>query len=53
MEGKQCEIETKVFAPGAEVCDEALCYICKDGVWEQESTLELDAKSWYSEGSKQ
>jgi len=53
MEAKQCKIETEVFAPGSEVCDEALCYVCKDGVWEQESTLELDAKSWYGVDSAQ
>ncbi|SPF32840.1 hypothetical protein SBDP1_1080007 [Syntrophobacter sp. SbD1] len=45
MIDKGCIIETKVYAPDSEVCDEKLCYVCKDGTWEQENTLDLLGKS--------
>jgi hypothetical protein len=41
MEGKGCIIETKVYAQDSEVCDEELCYICKDGVWQQKRARDL------------
>jgi hypothetical protein len=44
MEGKQCKIDAKIFASGSEVCDETLCYVCQDGLWQQKSTLELEVR---------
>lgn len=41
MEEKECRIETKVFAPDSELCDENLCYVCKDGVWQEKGTLDF------------
>ncbi len=43
MENKECRIESKVYAPDSELCDEAICYICKDGVWQELRTLDLSA----------
>lgn len=40
MEGR-CLIEGKVFDPGAEVCDEKRCYVCRDGIWEVKSALDF------------
>jgi len=41
MEGKLCAIETKTYAPDSEVCDEKLCYVCRDGLWEQKGALDF------------
>jgi hypothetical protein len=35
MEEKRCIIETMVFDQDSTLCDEELCYVCKDGVWQQ------------------
>jgi hypothetical protein len=41
MEEKQCMIESRVYAPDTEVCDEELCYVCSDGVWQQKGALDF------------
>ena len=42
---KQCMIESKVYAPETEVCDGEFCYVCRNGVWEQKSTLDFIVRS--------
>ncbi|MGA2731242.1 MAG: hypothetical protein ABSG35_01370 [Syntrophobacteraceae bacterium] len=41
MEDKQCKIETKVYDRDSEVCDENLCYVCKDGMWQKKGALDF------------
>ncbi|MFZ2445842.1 MAG: hypothetical protein WAW37_05755 [Syntrophobacteraceae bacterium] len=41
MEGSKCLIDSKVYQAGAEVCDEKRCYVCRDGNWEEKSTLDF------------
>ena len=44
MEGKQCVIETRVYPQDSEVCDTELCYVCRDGLWEQKGAPDLIAR---------
>jgi hypothetical protein len=41
MEFSTCEIESKRFVAGSQFCDEKLCYVCKDGNWQEKSTLDI------------
>ena len=41
MEDKQCIIESKIYGPDSEVCDERLCYVCKDGIWHKKGALDF------------
>jgi len=39
MQDKKCTIETRNYDPDSEVCDERLCYVCKDGTWQEKGAL--------------
>ncbi len=41
MEYKECIIEGKSYDQETEVCDDKLCYVCKDGLWEKKSALDF------------
>ena len=41
MENRECIIETRTYDQDSEVCDERLCYVCKDGIWEQKGALDF------------
>ncbi len=41
IKGENCMIEKKTFETGAEVCDERLCYVCQDGVWQEKGALDF------------
>ncbi len=43
MEGKECKIDDVVFAQDSTLCDNELCYVCKNGVWQQKSTSDSEA----------
>ncbi len=37
----ECTIESKIYGQGDLVCDEKLCYECKDGFWREKGALEM------------
>lgn len=41
MKSNECMIEQKVYAQGSELCDDKLCYVCKDGIWQQKGALDF------------
>ena len=41
MEDKKCITEGKIYDQDSEVCDEKLCYVCKDGIWHKQGTLDF------------
>jgi hypothetical protein len=41
MTERKCIIETKIYDHKSEVCDEKLCYVCKDGIWEKRGALDF------------
>ncbi len=41
MENRQCIIGTEVYDRDSEVCDEKLCYVCKDGIWQKKGALDF------------
>jgi hypothetical protein len=41
MQDKECTIETRNYDPDSEVCDERLCYVCKDGTWQEKGALDF------------
>ena len=44
MKEKECMIDEMLFDQDSTLCDGELCYVCKDGVWQQKSTLDRVAK---------
>ena len=46
MTGKECILETKTYDPDSLVCDEKLCYVCKDGTWQEKGALDILAGFW-------
>ncbi|MFZ0929630.1 MAG: hypothetical protein ABSF90_05340 [Syntrophobacteraceae bacterium] len=46
MQGKECTFETRNYEPDSEVCDEKLCYVCKDGTWQEKGALDIMADFW-------
>jgi hypothetical protein len=41
MKSNECMIEQKVYAQGSQVCDDKLCYVCKDGIWQEKGALDF------------
>lgn len=41
MEDYACKIESKIYDQDSEVCDEKLCYFCKDGTWQKRGALDF------------
>ena len=46
MQGKGCIIESLNYEPDSEVCDDKLCYVCKDGIWQEKGALDIMADFW-------
>ncbi len=44
MENDKCTIDMKVYNSGDQVCDEKLCYVCKDGIWQSRGALDFLAQ---------
>ena len=42
MKGKECIIETMIYEPDSEICDEELCFVCKDGVWQEKRSRDFN-----------
>ena len=45
MEGQKCKIENRDYDNGVQICDEKLCYVCADGIWESKGTLDFIVRS--------
>ncbi len=45
MEGDNCNIEGTSFEAGSQVCDDKLCFVCRDGDWQKKGTLDLMAEA--------
>lgn len=35
MEVQSCLIGNREFVKGAQVCEETMCYVCRDGIWKE------------------
>ncbi len=41
MSNDECTFEMKSYKRDSQVCDEKLCYVCKEGMWQEEGALDF------------